>query len=383
MADGATHDDGAGARAETASAVAPVDDVLARARALRERTAVHRRTIAGSGDDELVAALDVLRSRLRSEDVSSADLEAFGLLVAEREAIDRHDTAVRRRVDASIEDALGDLATCSTPWELMTRAVVSACDACGFTRSLASAVRGTRWVPLVVHTRDDVDPKAETFRAFVSEHMEIPLANMLGETEIARRRTAIRFTDPLNDRRTFKTIIIESGSPGYAAAPIVAGVRTLGFLHVDRVGQDQPITEDDRVALGTFADGLGWLLDSAAARQSVERRRGDVGRAIDRAREALDRAGAPAPAPVLGEDRSDDDEVVADVPTRRDALLTAREREVLELVADGATNWAIAQRLTLSEETVKAHVRSIRRKLHVTSRGAAVARYRRFTGGAR
>jgi DNA-binding NarL/FixJ family response regulator len=53
------------------------------------------------------------------------------------------------------------------------------------------------------------------------------------------------------------------------------------------------------------------------------------------------------------------------------ADLTAREREVLELIARGMPNKAIALRLSLSEKTVKAHVSAILRKLDVTDRTQA------------
>ncbi|MEW5960210.1 MAG: response regulator transcription factor [Chloroflexota bacterium] len=49
-------------------------------------------------------------------------------------------------------------------------------------------------------------------------------------------------------------------------------------------------------------------------------------------------------------------------------LLTPREREVLELVADGLTNKEIALYLVISENTVRAHLRSLLDKLHVSSR---------------
>lgn len=52
--------------------------------------------------------------------------------------------------------------------------------------------------------------------------------------------------------------------------------------------------------------------------------------------------------------------------------LTPRELEVLALMATTATNREIAQQLTLSEETVRSHVKSILRKLDARNRTQAV-----------
>lgn len=59
------------------------------------------------------------------------------------------------------------------------------------------------------------------------------------------------------------------------------------------------------------------------------------------------------------------------------AALSARELEVLTLVADGQSNTDIAARLHLSETTVKSHLAHIYPKLGVASRTAAVAAARR------
>jgi DNA-binding NarL/FixJ family response regulator len=55
------------------------------------------------------------------------------------------------------------------------------------------------------------------------------------------------------------------------------------------------------------------------------------------------------------------------------APLTAREREILELMADGASNRIIAARLAISRHTAKFHVASILAKLGAGSRTEAVA----------
>jgi DNA-binding NarL/FixJ family response regulator len=57
----------------------------------------------------------------------------------------------------------------------------------------------------------------------------------------------------------------------------------------------------------------------------------------------------------------------------RSAALSARERQVLVLVARGTGNRAIAEELFVSEATVKTHLAHVYEKLGVTDRAAAVA----------
>jgi len=86
---------------------------------------------------------------------------------------------------------------------------------------------------------------------------------------------------------------------------------------------------------------------------------------VDFAHRLLDRLSAsdspkPVPVPETGQ------------------TLTVREVEVLKLIAEGASNQVIAQRLVISEHTVKAHTTSIFSKLQVTSRTEAAARARKL-----
>ena len=113
----------------------------------------------------------------------------------------------------------------------------------------------------------------------------------------------------------------------------------------------------------------------------------DVGDTVLAARLAVDlrRAGWEVTA------RADDADLIlrpADDPVRpigltgrRDGIdeppleaLTPREHDVLMLLAEGAGNRAIAERLGISDHTVKFHLSAIFGKLGVTTRTAAVRR---------
>ena len=56
--------------------------------------------------------------------------------------------------------------------------------------------------------------------------------------------------------------------------------------------------------------------------------------------------------------------------------LTAREREILDLVAQGLDNTAVARRLDLTNKTVRNHLSNILTKLQVTDRSQAIVRAR-------
>ncbi|MEW2352520.1 response regulator transcription factor [Spirillospora sp. NPDC029432] len=60
---------------------------------------------------------------------------------------------------------------------------------------------------------------------------------------------------------------------------------------------------------------------------------------------------------------------------RRDYGLSARETEVMDLIAQGLANREIAGRLFLTEKTVKNHVNRIFAKLATENRAAAIARW--------
>jgi DNA-binding CsgD family transcriptional regulator len=67
--------------------------------------------------------------------------------------------------------------------------------------------------------------------------------------------------------------------------------------------------------------------------------------------------------------------------TTRPAGLSAREAQIMALIAAGHSNGQIAASLVLAEKTVKNHVNRIYAKLGVDSRSAAISQWAPAAGG--
>jgi ATP/maltotriose-dependent transcriptional regulator MalT len=146
-------------------------------------------------------------------------------------------------------------------------------------------------------------------------------------------------------------LLLADGQPAAALVPLRRAVR-------DWLGLDAPYeVARARELVGRACRALGdedtAVLEFEAARSAYQ----SLGAASDLAR-------------VGG--KSTDSAVAVEL--RRNSLaLTAREVEVLRLVATGATNRAIASKLVLSEKTVARHLSNVFTKIDVPSRAAATA----------
>jgi DNA-binding NarL/FixJ family response regulator len=114
-------------------------------------------------------------------------------------------------------------------------------------------------------------------------------------------------------------------------------------------------SDRDRILGALDAGALGYLLKDAEPEDII---RGI--RAAARGESPI----APRAAREVLSDRSSD-------PPSSSVTLSAREREVLSLVAEGLPNKLIARRLEISEKTVKAHLTSVFVQLGVTDRTQA------------
>jgi DNA-binding NarL/FixJ family response regulator len=123
--------------------------------------------------------------------------------------------------------------------------------------------------------------------------------------------------------------------------------------------------DSDEAFLRLLSEGARGFVDRAAGVEALRRAIGDVlqGRLAigDRQAELLAREFVR---------RRDDTKP----PPGRPEMVTQREIQILQLLAEGMTNAGIARRLVLSENTIRAHIRSIVVKLDAENRVQAVAR---------
>lgn len=275
-----------------------------------------------------------------------------------------------------VHEAMARMREHTTAGELIEAAPRELCAAVGFSRAMISRVRGSSWDPAFLHIEESVDPEAEQFRAYISS-VQIPLDHMLLETNMARRRMPTLVSDPESDPHTFGDIVAVSRSTSYVAAPIAPTRRVIGFFHADRFGQTDPCDEQDRDVLWAFAEHFGLLFERLVLLERLEEQRGRLRTALAEASDQIDelcsaelvlvRRG-PLAVPPLASSRGRGG-------SRLESLLTPRELEVLDLLVTGMTNAALARRLVVSEGTIKSHLKRILRKLHVTNRAEAVAKY--------
>ena len=161
--------------------------------------------------------------------------------------------------------------------------------------------------------------------------------------------------------------------------PFVLTAEDIGQYDVKYVGR-QKVDEVDCYVLDEFADGFGRVYERAVLLERLNGQRDHVRETLraaetimdnlaraelELARHADERSmiGAAAAVSLAGESSA------------LNELLTPREREVIALIVSGQSNNAIAERLVISEGTVKSHVKQILRKLGAVNRSEVIARY--------
>jgi DNA-binding CsgD family transcriptional regulator len=182
------------------------------------------------------------------------------------------------------------------------------------------------------------------------------VAVWLGEPDVVRQCYQLA--------RPYAGLYLNSMTSCYGAVPRILGVLASALGEHDDADRHFSTAERMEDRIGAVPFGALARLQHAAALQTR-------GRPGDRQRaERLAEHGA-ATARRLGAAR-----LVALAGALGGDGLTAREREIAELVADGLANRAIAAKLVLSERTVETHVRNVLGKLGLRNRTELAARLR-------
>lgn len=205
--------------------------------------------------------------------------------------------------------------------------------------------------------------------------------------------TTLAITIPLAFRRRASLLVLGAVLGASALQQIIAtpneGLSTLVALLIS----SYTVAAHDRPR-SVAAGGVAILLGSAAIGEDladrsfiavvlgtawltgliVSQRSGEVARLTDDNRDLAERLAAAASRLREAEAREHDSRSLSDSPERPEDLasLTARELEVVRVIATGMSNAEIAAHLVISEWTVKTHVASVLRKLGVRDRSQVV-----------
>ncbi|WP_433357475.1 response regulator [Microtetraspora malaysiensis] len=208
---------------------------------------------------------------------------------------------------------------------------------------------------------DDHPLMREGLRALVASLPDIDVVGEAGDGEAARREALLAAPD---------VVVMDLHMPG------INGVEaTREILRSAPATRILVLTmfEDDESVFGAMRAGASGYLVKGARQEEIVRaiRSVAAGHAVfgpSVARRIIDFfAGAPRAVP-------------AAEPFPE---LTAREREVLDLIAAGHSNSAIARHLVISGKTVSNHISAIFAKLRVADRAEAIVRARQAGLGTR
>jgi DNA-binding CsgD family transcriptional regulator len=276
---------------------------------------------------------------------------------------------------ANVQEGLSRLRGVTSLRDLLRKATEEVCRSCGFDRAVVFRVDGNRLLAEDAQVRDDGDRSAELLAAAREERLDLTPAQF--ETETLRRRIpriVEREDDPPRPRGLLAGVF---GGQSYVVAPVAPEGRVIGLIAADASLSGRTLDGLDRDTLWTFAEGLGYAVERSLLREGVRRHREEMLRLVGSTQDAVAELGN------LEMELSNPDEGVTAPAARMlgateedsEPVLSRRELEVMRLLAAGETNGSIAERLVISENTVKKHVGQILRKLHAANRAEAVSHF--------
>ncbi len=311
------------------------------------------------------ACLDELR-RLPNTAVARAQQMCELILDLQQLAMDwyLHDTSMRGQRLADCAAGLARLRTLPSSAALADSVCEELVVRCGFHRAVLSKVESRSWKPLVLHHRGGNETQP-WFSDWINQR--VPLSDTAPEAEMLSRRRPTLVYDTAAP--VYRPLIVQAGqSRSYALAPLVVGNDVVGFLHTDHHPLPRRVDESDRDVLWAFADGFSHIYERSMLTEQLRSQRDSVRELFFGAVDRLDEL-CESTTERMSEDADSDAEVCPPLMVE----LTDREAEVFGLMVTGATNQAIAERLVITEGTVKSHVKHILRKYGAVNRAQAIA----------
>jgi DNA-binding CsgD family transcriptional regulator len=241
---------------------------------------------------------------------------------------------------------------------LFATATRALCEGLGFGRAAVFSLDGGALLPESVHPSG------------LDQARQAQLGPGLRETEVLRRRTTVLIQDAVSDPRAIGLL---AGTVSCVLAPITFHELCVGVIHADRGSLGEPLTERERATLAVFAEGLGCALERCVLAGRLRAQTEHLLALVRSTEQSVAELGRDEFA--LGSATARLEPVTGSNGSGLHGLLTRRELEVVAMLAEGETNARIAQRLVVSEDTVKSHVKHILRKLGVHNRSQAVSRY--------
>lgn len=333
---------------------------------------------AGCADDLVAVHRELTAAMAAALEALGATDDAVELHRAACELVER-DVLGRLRVLERVQAAIERLAEAGPVSEIVERAPVEAATAVELDRVLLSRIEDGCLVAEAFHCPDDPEHAAATLALL--KQAPVRLDYPLLEAEMLRRRRSLLIAEGDGDQRGRQANAAILGWRDYVTSPIVLEGRVIGLLHGDRLSSGRGLGPLERDALASFARGFAEVFERAVLRRRLRAQRREMRQVASwadaRTSELSDRAIN------LAADRDAGDEAPARMAAGPESalrdLLTRRELDVLELMVKGDTNAGIARALTVSEGTVKFHVKNILRKLHAANRAEATSRYLRLT----
>lgn len=276
-----------------------------------------------------------------------------------------HDTAMRGQRLADCATGLSRLRGMPTSNALMDSACEELVLRCGFHRAVLSRVECRAWKPLMIHDRAD-NGSGSWFNEWINQ--TVPLVSGAPEAEMLSKRRPSLVYDT-SHAPVYRPLIVQAGhSKSYVLAPLMHGADVVGFLHADHHPLARRVDESDRDVLWAFTDGFSHIYERTVLLERLRAQRDSV---RDLFFGAVDRIDDLCESGI--EAARHDDDLPEGAHAASTLNLTDREAEVFELMVTGATNQAIADKLVITEGTVKSHVKHILRKSGAVNRAQAIA----------